>query len=211
MPESNTIQAEKEYTPDEKKLCEILTNLCSGVKVCLGWGPGPEPAWFIKNPGGCIVIDKRFCSTALAYIHNHPPDFDNTILHLIEPLSHCFAHYKGGSNDHDINFYKRQTESYQVMMSNYIRRSKSRALRSISSKKFTVFRKVMWTKTPELAKQVIEEVGALMPEQNILNENETELIGRNITWSQYTKLMRIFSNLEHYNDGLIKFSRAKNL
>jgi hypothetical protein len=97
------------------------------------------------------------------------------------------------------------------MMSNYIRRSKSRALRSISSKKFTVFRKVMWTKTPELAKQVIEEVGALMPEQNILNENETELIGRNITWSQYTKLMRIFSNLEHYNDGLIKFSRAKNL
>jgi hypothetical protein len=210
-----TVQPEKEYAPEEKRLCDILGQICgNGIKVYLGWGPGPEPAWSSTAKGGgtgSIVIDKRICSSLLSYIHNVPPDFENTVGHLLEPVSHAYAHLRG-CTDHDINFYKRQSEAMQIMMANYIKRSKNgrNPMKISEIKKYTFFRKTVWTKTPELVEKIVSLAEGLITEHIKVSPNETDLIAKNLTWAQYTKLMRIFKNVEQFSEGDIKFSRAKN-
>jgi hypothetical protein len=81
-------------------------------------------------------------------------------------------------------------------------------------REFVVFRKVMWTKTTELADKTVAAINELAPgiikECTRIADDKVELMGRNVKWAQYQKIMRIFTDLEHVNSGNLKFSRAHN-
>ena len=212
------VQDEKEYTIQEKKLCELLAKIC-GVKVNLG--QGPEASWAIiqKKGEATIILDRRLNYTPLYHLVSD--EYEQAVILLLEPLSHALAHVKiGDIKNHDINFYKKQTEAMQAMMGNYVKIMLSQSRRitrnpSNEPRMYPIVRKKIVSKTKDVADKVLDFLKELvkdgvLDEYTILNQLEVNAIAKNVDWSRYLKITNTLADMEKVYAGEVKVNRAKN-
>jgi len=202
MPSDYEILDEKTYLESEKQLCDWLTRLCD-VKICLGYGPA---SWCDGDKR--IVIDKKVASSALN--HASIGRFDLSFSDLCENLSHLVAHLRKGE-EHNIDFYKEQAAALCQMFTNFtntIRYTvKHPSVRY--KKKIKILEKTLLVKSSNLMDRVIKSLTEVISGVQKVNNEEIEIVERNIHWSDYIKLMRVLKQWESSFPDKIIVRRGK--
>lgn len=193
---------EKTYSDSEKQLCDWLTRLC-GVKICLGYGP---TSWCDGDRR--IVLDKKEASSAL---HNASTGrFDLSFSDLCEKLSHLIAHLTKGE-EHNIEFYKEQAAALCQMFQNFTKTIKYTIKHPNIKykKKIKILEKTLLVKSSSLMERVIKSLTEVVNGVQKVNDDEIEIIERNIHWGDYIKLMRILKQWENNFPDKIIVRRGK--